>query len=141
MTNNATVLALDVGTVRIGVATARLDVRIAHPLATLPFHHEIVHDIQQLVKEHDVSVVVVGWPRGLEGQSTAQTKLVEDFTAELKKVLKIPVALQDEALTSHKAEAELHARNKPFEKAEVDALAATYILEDYLAAEYGVSHV
>jgi len=139
MSNVSTVLALDVGTVRVGVAVARMDVLIPQPLVTLPFRHEIFADVAQLVKEHAAKTVVVGWPRGMEGQSTAQTQLVEDFVDELRKTLKVPVRLQDEALTSHKAEAELRARKRPFEKAEVDALAATYILEDYLASEELVS--
>jgi len=132
MSSVPTVLALDVGTVRVGVAVVRMDVRIPQPLVTLPFRQEIFVDVEQLVKEHSANTVVVGWPRGMQGQSTAQTQLVEDFVVELRKVLKVPVRLQDEALTSHKAEAELRARKRPFDKAEVDALAATYILDDYI---------
>lgn len=138
MSSNATVLALDVGSVRVGVAVARMDVRLPQPLVTLPFRHEIFADVKQLVEEHESESVVVGWPRDMKGQSTAQTRLVEDFVAELRKTLKIPVRLQDEALTSHKAEAELNGRKRPFSKEDVDALAATFILEDYLGVQ---SHV
>jgi RNase H-fold protein (predicted Holliday junction resolvase) len=45
------------------------------------------------------------------------------------------VVFQDEALTSRKAESELNKRGKPYAKGDVDALAATYILEDYLTQQ------
>jgi RNase H-fold protein (predicted Holliday junction resolvase) len=41
--------------------------------------------------------------------------------------------MQDEAVTSKRAEAELEARGKPYQRGDIDALAATYILEDFLA--------
>lgn len=137
------VLGLDVGSVRIGVALARSDVRIARPLMTVDNNEQVYDVIKALVDEHKVTAVVVGWPRGMRGQATEQTKYAETFAEALRQRLgqPIPVTLQDEALTSQKAEAELRNRNKPFEKAEVDALAATYILDDYLTALPGSAHV
>ncbi len=41
--------------------------------------------------------------------------------------------MQDEAVTSKHAEAELESRGKPYERGDIDALAATYILQDWLA--------
>ncbi|MCX6728115.1 MAG: Holliday junction resolvase RuvX, partial [Candidatus Saccharibacteria bacterium] len=52
--------------------------------------------------------------------------------AKLEKVIIVPTHLQDEALTSVKAEEELKSRGMPFEKGDIDALAATYILQDFL---------
>lgn len=127
------VLALDVGERRIGVASARTDVAIANPLTTLERSAASVAAIKKLVADHQASVLVVGLPRGLEGQETAQTKAARAFAAGLKAGLNVPIILQDEALTSRKAESELAARGKPYVKADIDALAATYILEDYLA--------
>lgn len=127
-------LGLDVGEARIGVAIVRMDVRIPHTLITLPFQPNVFEDIAEVQRLHDVTGYVVGWPRDMEGRSTEQTRLVEDFAKELRKATNLPVYLQDEALTSRKAEAELRERNKPYEKGEVDALAAVYILEDYIAS-------
>jgi putative holliday junction resolvase len=134
-------LGLDVGSVRIGVSLARADIRIARPLTTLQHDDQIFEAIVALIAEHDVTVLVAGWPRGMQGQETAQTKSVEAFVAELRKHIDIPLYLQDEALTSQKAEQELHSRKKPFAKAEVDALAATYILDDYILTAYRGAHV
>lgn len=88
--------------------------------------------VQGLIAEQDASMLVIGLPRGMQSQETDQTRYVRDFVSQLKKVVRIPLYWQDEALTSQKAEAELAARKKPYSKGDVDALAATYILDDFL---------
>ncbi len=128
----AVLLGLDVGSARIGVATVRTDIRFPQPLTTLQYSSEVFADIAGLVKEYQAAAVVVGWPRVMQGQETAQTAFVDDFAAELRQYIDIPVHLQDEALTSQKAEQELRSRNKPYGKGDIDALAATYILDDYV---------
>jgi putative Holliday junction resolvase len=132
----SSIIALDVGSVRVGVAVARTDIRMAHPLTTLSHDDQLLERIQALVREHNAARIVVGWPRGLEGQSTAQTKSSEAFAERVAAATGLPVTLQDEALTSVMAEAELKNRQRHgqqgYQKGEVDALAATYILEDYL---------
>lgn len=132
-----TILALDVGEKRIGVAVADASVRFAHPLTTLEHTEKIWEDLAAIVEEHQCGLVVVGLPRGLDGQETAQTKSSEIFMQRLRANLGLPVRPQDEAATSLKAEAELKGRGKPYAKGEVDALAATYILEDYLLESGG----
>lgn len=140
MPNPSTVLALDVGTRRIGVAVADSVARLARPLTTLQTSDQIFREIVQLTAEHGAAAIVVGLPRGLDGQTTRQTELVETFVRQLKHHLDIPVHLQDEALTSVQAEAELSERtNRAHQKADVDALAASYILEDFLKTS-GAAH-
>ena len=126
------ILALDVGGKRIGVALANAVARIASPLTTLENNATIVQDIETLIKQYDVAVLVCGLPRGLDGQRTAQTETVENFVKELQKTIDIPLYWQDEAVTSRQAEAELQSRAKGYRKEDIDALAATYILEDFL---------
>lgn len=126
------VLALDVGERRIGVALASLQARIASPLTTLRRGESIFQDIQRLIDEHAVIAVVVGLPRGLDGQHTAQTVSVEEFKSELDHAISVRTFWQDEALTSRQAEAELEARGKPYKKEDIDSLSATYILDDFL---------
>lgn len=139
--NDGSLLGLDVGAQRIGVAQVRLDVRIPQPLTTLDATNDPVQQIACLVRDNGIAAVVVGWPRGMLGQSTGQTAIVETFVDELRKAVQVPVHLQDEALTSQKAEAELAARRKPYAKGDIDALAATYILEDYLSEHGTESYV
>lgn len=136
---NGSLLALDVGAKRIGIALASAGAYFAKPLTTLDHTNDIFTEISALAKQHDVTVIVVGYPRGLEGQTTYQTKTIEAFVDELRTHVSLPVEWQDETLTSVKAEQELASRHKDgvYNKADVDALAATYILEDYLTEHPG----
>lgn len=127
-----TILALDVGEKRIGVALASVQARIAAPLTTLMSSDSTYHDVQTLIDEHGARAVVVGLPRGLEGQHTRQTVAVEAFKAALEAAVSVPVYWQDEALTSQQAESELKSRGKPYKKEDIDSLSATYILEDFI---------
>jgi putative Holliday junction resolvase len=126
------ILALDVGDRRIGVATANSVARIASPLTTLLRNDQTPADIARLIQREGVTALVVGLPRNLSGSHTPQTVAVEQFAATLQNVITVPLYWQDEALTSRKAEAELEARGKPYQKGDIDALSATYILEDFL---------
>lgn len=126
------ILALDVGQVRIGLARASSVVRLAEPLRTLTVSETVYQDIATICTERQVGQLVVGLPRNLNGQETAQTKAVRSFVDGLQAATMLPIAWQDEAVTSRQAEAELERRGKPYQKGDIDALAACYILEDYL---------
>lgn len=126
------VMALDMGHKRIGVAIAGNVARIANPLVTLSHDKDVFEQIMELVKEHRVTTVVLGLPRGLEGQETQQTQAVRDFAEELKEQTELPVIFQDEALTSVTAEEVLRQRKKFYTKEDIDMYAASQILEDYL---------
>ncbi len=128
-----TVIALDVGTKRIGVARANTIARLPEPLSTLIVSPRIHQDIAELVQQLDAAEIVVGLPRDVHGGETAQTAQVRGFVDELKQICDVPIYFQDESLTSVKAEEILDQRKKGYNKADVDALAATFILEDYLA--------
>lgn len=136
--NPSTILALDVGTRRIGVAMASAAARLAQPLVTLEQNDHTLKRLQELVHNERAEAIVVGLPRGLDGQHTDQTASVEAFAADLQQALGVPLHWQDEAVTSRQAEEELRARGKPYAKGDIDALAATYILEDYLRDHPGV---
>jgi putative pre-16S rRNA nuclease len=133
--NHKSVLALDVGQARVGVALASLAARLPNPLLTLPRGDRFFDQLADIIRREDAGALVVGLPRGLDGQTTAQTVAIGKFVKELKEHTDLPVHLQDEALTSHQAEAELRRRGKVYAKADIDALAATYILEDWLGGQ------
>lgn len=132
MKNGSGVLALDIGTVRIGVAVASADAQIPRPLVTLANGENFTEQLQQLIDNESIGRLVVGLPRGLGGQDTPQTAYVREFTENLQTAVDLPLSFQDEALSSTRARQELEARGKLYQKGDVDALAATYILEDYL---------
>ena len=139
--NSGSWLGLDVGTQRIGVAVARSDVKIAQPLTTLQNDEQIFQNLAQIIQDQGVQEMVVGLPRGMNGQDTEQTSFTENFIEKLRVQVSVPIRWQDEALTSQKAEQELASRKKPYAKGDVDALAATYILEDYIAEHVRGSYV
>ncbi len=127
------VLGLDVGERRIGVAVANVTARLPRPLLTIDrMETDAFETIIGLANEYNAEHVIIGLPRGMQGQETAQTISTRRFAEELKKRISVPIALQDEAGTSLMAKQELQAKNKGYEKADVDKLAATYILQDWL---------
>ncbi len=132
LTTPKTVLALDVGGKRIGVAIASLIARLPRPYITLEHNDEFLKNLRNIIDSEEVGALVIGLPRGLSGQTTEQTRVVEAFTKDLQEQLSLPVYFQDEALTSTKAEAELEKQGKMYSRGDIDALAAAYILEDFL---------
>jgi putative holliday junction resolvase len=124
--------ALDVGDKRIGVAIASLVARLPQPYGVINNDDQAASNIKKLIAEQNIEVLVIGLPRGLDGQDTAQTKLVQQFKDNLKKEISIPIYWQDEALTSKQAHQELGQKGL-YNKEAVDALAATYILSDFFA--------
>lgn len=125
-------LALDVGNARIGVAVANAVAKLPQPLITVRNDETVFDKLAELIASNEAGTIVVGLPRNLDGDATLQTAIVEQFVVELQAKISLPIVMQDEALTSVKAEKELDARRKPYAKEDVDALAATYILDDYL---------
>jgi putative Holliday junction resolvase len=132
LTAHKSVLGLDVGNKRIGIAVASLAARLPRPLATLEWNDGFFAALDGIIEAEDTGTLVVGLPRNLEGKPTGQTKNVEDFVVKLRKHSELPVHMQDEAVTSKHAEAELENRGKPYQRGDIDALAATYILQDWL---------
>lgn len=134
--NKRTLLGLDVGEKWIGVAVADTGVRIAVPLDTIVVDGGEVAAIAELVIREQATTLVVGYPRNQQGQPTAQTKAVEQFVAQLENI-DVSIVYQDESLTSVMAEDRLKSYGRPYTKADIDAQAATIILQDHLEQYYG----
>lgn len=132
---SSTILALDIGEKRIGVAIADMEIPFPAPVTTLEASEHLVTEFKALLAKHTVKAVVIGYPRNQSGEPTQQTKRVEHIAKLLNIPTTIPVYWQDESLTSVKAEEELKRRKKPYAKAAVDSLAATYILEDFIRTQ------
>ncbi len=128
-----TLLALDVGEKRIGVAIADTSVKIAIAFETLEVDGTELEQIARIIEQEEAKTVVIGYPRNQQGEATQQTAYVEAFAEKLTDIAS-EIVFQDESLTSVKAEEYLKRQNKPYEKADIDALAASLILQDYLEA-------
>ena len=126
------ILALDVGAKRVGVAVASIIAQLPRPLITLDNDDSFMTSLQNIIEVEDVGAMIVGYPRDMKGDSTQQAREVEEFTAKLRQEFAMPIIYQDEALTSKHAEAELDAKGKNYVRGDIDSLAATYILQDFL---------
>lgn len=126
------ILSLDIGETRIGLALGSKLTKLAHPLITIKNDEEFIGKLEKLIDEYKVNLLVVGLPRNLNGEDTNQTQYCRDFAENIRSKINIDLEFRDEALTSVKAKEELELTKKNYEKADVDKLAACYILEDYL---------
>ncbi len=134
--SSTTLICLDVGEKRIGVAVADTGIRIAVPFVTVEVDGAEIQAISEIVIKEKASIIVVGYPRNQQGEATAQTAFVEEFVKKLED-LDVKIEFQDESLTSVLAEQQLKAHNRPYSKGDIDAQAAAIILQDYVEAHYG----
>lgn len=129
--NSQSLVCLDVGTKRIGVAVADSSIRIAIALDTIEVDGNEIESIARIVVSEGAKTIVVGYPRNQQGESTAQSSYVEAFAKKLEDLAE-SIVFQDESLTSVMAEQRLIAMKKPYTKGDIDAQAAAIILEDYM---------
>lgn len=124
-------VCLDVGEKRIGVAVADTAVRIAVAFDTIEVDGDELKKIAEIVIRENAKTIVVGYPRNQQGETTAQTQYVEAFADQLVDIAE-EIVFQDESLTSVIAENRLKQMKKPYAKGDIDAQAAAIILEDYM---------
>ena len=129
-------LALDVGTVRIGIATCDALNIIASPLENYnckDLQKDIEH-ISKIANELNVDEIVVGLPYNMDGTEGRMADYVRNFCKELEKSIQCKITFWDERLTSCEAEDILISRNYSREKRKkmLDALSATIILQSYI---------
>ena len=129
---NKALVGLDVGEKRIGVAVADLSVRIAVPYETILVDGTEIEKLEALVSSQGANILVLGYPRNQAGEVTSQTQYVEDFASKLE-YLGVKIVFQDESLSSVEAERRL---GRVKDKGEIDAEAASIILQDYLEQNY-----
>jgi len=133
-----TVLAFDFGEKRIGVAVGDLEVRIAHPLATIAAEDNATRfaEIGKLIAEWQPARLVVGLPMHADGTEHEVSRLARRFAQRLEGRFGLPASLMDERLTSRAAESRLRESGAGPRAVEsiLDAAAAREILEAWLDA-------
>jgi putative Holliday junction resolvase len=130
-------LAIDVGTVRIGLAVSDPDSIVCTPLPALIRSKLLTQSLQEIlniVSENDVIEVYVGDPLSLSGSETASTKDAREFALQLAKVASLPIRLVDERLTTVTAYSKLrqNGKNAKASKDSIDSASAVEILEQAL---------
>ena len=127
------IIGLDVGEKRIGVARADLSTKIAVPVGYIEVDGTEWEKLKKLAFLNGTKFFVLGRPRSNEGNETKQTLFVMNFAKKLTEVIPdIKIRYQDESLTSVEAESRLKASKKPYEKGDIDAEAASIILQDFI---------
>ncbi|PZF82902.1 Holliday junction resolvase RuvX [Jiangella anatolica] len=131
-------LGVDVGTVRIGVASCDRDGLIATPVETVRRGKGDLRRIRELALEYDAIEIVLGLPRSLDGKEHAAAAHARAFGTDLARfVTPCPVRLVDERLSTTVAARGMRASGVSARagRAAVDQAAAMVILQDALDAE------
>lgn len=148
-------MALDVGDARIGVAVCDPTGFLASPYTTIHVSRDEQQNwaaIQKLLEETGAEAIVIGLPVSLDGQIHAQGRKVQSFAQRLQPYISVPLIFWDERFSTVEAErlralagqpvsgkgqkrtGRGHAQSKRRQRGhEIDALAATVILQEYLS--------
>lgn len=131
------ILALDLGSRRIGVAVSDSSETIASPLTVLARSRSRAEDhrrIRSLADEEEAELIVVGHPITMAGESGPAAKAVEEEAAQIERACGRPVELFDERMTTVTAdralkEADISASRR---RQYVDKVAAAVLLQNWL---------
>lgn len=131
------IMAIDYGDARTGVAISDLLCSIVGQTMVVPSRNteKAVADIVRLARENDVGEIAVGLPKNMDGTEGVRAELCRSFADRLRQETGIPVQMWDERRTTVEAHQILSEHNYHGKKRKntVDAVAASLILEGYLA--------
>lgn len=130
-------LGIDVGRARVGVAVSDRHAMLATPVRTVVRGDTAVAEVAAIASEYEAFELVVGHPLSLAGTATASTDDAIEFARALALATALPVRLVDERLSTVTAERSLRqaGRNSRNQRAVIDQVAATIILQTALDAE------
>ncbi|BDF70755.1 putative pre-16S rRNA nuclease [Oscillospiraceae bacterium] len=130
------IMAIDYGDARTGIA-------VSDATGLLAGYTTVIHsrkpefvagEIARLAGEHGVQELVMGFPRNMDGTEGPRAELYRAFAGQVEQAAGLKPVLWDERRTTVEAHAILHGAGKKMKdhKKNVDAVAATLILEGYL---------
>lgn len=123
-------LGIDHGESKIGLALGDNEAKIVLPYKILS-NEDFFSNVNGIIKDESIDEIVLGLPKNLNNKETQQTNIVYDFLNKLKKIINIPIHLEDERMTSILGK-KMQGKSK---KAE-DASAAALILDSFLRRNY-----
>ena len=131
------VMGIDYGDARTGIAISDLLCSIVGTTTVIHSRKQekTLAEIQKLVAEHDVGKIVMGLPKNMDGTEGPRAELCREFAELVRQATGLEVALWDERRTTVEAHNILSDHNYHGKKRKntVDAVAASLILEGYLA--------
>ena len=135
------IMGIDYGDARTGVAISDLLCTIVGTTTVLPSRNpeKLMTDLVRLTKENQIGEIVVGLPKNMDGTEGSRAQLCREFAQTQKDATGLPVAMWDERRTTVEAHNILSAHNYHGKKRKetVDAVAASLILEGYMAFKKG----
>lgn len=134
MKSITTVLGFDYGRKRIGVAVGQTITQSANPLSILAARDGKPqwHEVEALIKEWQPQQLIVGLPLHMDGSEHQITIEAQRFSRQLAGRYQLPVALQDERLSSYVVEQDAKSSPKAQTSAKIDHLSAQIIVQDWL---------
>jgi len=130
------ILGIDYGTVRIGLALSDPTGTLASPLPhwennSVP---KIRRSLHELIQTHEISRIVVGLPRNMDGSYGPAAENVRNFILQIQEGLSTPIETQDERLTTAQASKQLSQMglNQKELRQKIDSSSASLILQQYL---------
>ena len=133
------ILALDHGTVRIGVALSDELKMMATPLEFIPAEPfaGFLSRLKELIREKEVELILIGMPRNMDGSYGPAALKVQEFVAVLKDAVVVPIKTLDERLSSVQAQKFLREAGKKSkqQRGKVDQTAAAILLQSYLDSQ------
>lgn len=131
------ILAIDYGDARTGLAICDPGEMLASPLTTITHYDpaQVAQQAAQAAASQKAQQIVVGYPLNMDGTAGPRAQLCRDFAQTLSDLTPIPVTLWDERGTTVTATRYLNATDTRGKKRKqvIDSVAATVILESYLA--------
>lgn len=131
------IMAVDYGDARTGIAICDKTELLASPVTVIKesYAPKLVAKVAALAAEKKAELIVVGYPINMNGTKGPRAEKCQAFAELLQQESGVTTVLRDERLTTVEAHKALNATNTRgrARKETVDAVAATLILEDYLA--------
>ena len=131
------IMGIDYGDARTGIAISDLLCSIVGSTTVIHSRNpeKTLEQIKQLVIQHDVGQIVMGLPKNMNGTEGPRAELCRAFANRVEEATGLAVKLWDERRTTVEAHNILSAHNYHGKKRKdtVDAVAASLILEGYLA--------
>lgn len=131
-------LGLDLGTKTLGVAITDKSNILASPLKTIRFNFEDYYapigELREIIEKNNITEIALGNPLNMDGSSGFASDRSKKFKEIIEKEFNLPVSLIDERLSSLEAHniLSLNGKKEIEHKKNVDAIAATIILESFL---------
>lgn len=133
------ILSIDYGLKRIGLATSDLSRTFAFPNGVVENKNNkyVIAELKKVIEEKEIGLILIGLPLNMDSSKGVMAENVEKFVSILEKEIGLPVVKIDERLSSFEAEERLKEANLKGKRIKdmVDAEAARILLEEYIANE------